>query len=131
VVNTTSGTSVQARVNNLLGMGNKKVADELMKQYPNIFTNNNTITQTISEIQKVTKDLKLGMRNNDVKTLQLFLISQNKGPAAKALAKNGATNYFGKLTRSALAEWQKENKITPSAGYFGKVTRAKIKLLNL
>jgi hypothetical protein len=88
-------------------------------------------TSTISEIQKVTKDLKFGMTNKDVKTLQLFLIKQNKGSNAKALAKYNGTNYFGKLTRSALAEWQKANKVIPSYGYFGKITRAKIKLLNL
>jgi len=40
---------------------------------------NNIIPTTISEIQKITKDLKLGMISKDVRTLQLFLINQNKG----------------------------------------------------
>ncbi len=85
-------------------------------------------TSEISEIKKVTKNLKLGMTNKDVKTLQLFLIQQDKGLNAKALKKNGATNYFGKLTKSTLAEWQKKNNLTPD-GIFGLKTRAEIKNL--
>jgi len=89
-------------------------------------------SSTTSEIQKVIKNLKFGMTNNtDIKILQQFLINQNKGPAALALKNHGVTNNFGKLTKFALAEWQKVNNITPSAGYFGSKTRALIKLLNL
>ncbi len=83
------------------------------------------------EIIKVTKDLKFGIKNNDVKILQLFLIKENEGPNSRKLSLNGATNYFGKLTKLALSEWQKANKVYPSAGYFGSISRAKIKLLNL
>jgi len=90
-----------------------------------------TTAPTTSEIQKVTKDLKYGMTDSDVKTLQLFLIAQDKGPAAKALAVVGATGYFGGMTKAALAEWQKTNGVTPSVGYFGQKTRALIRLLNL
>jgi peptidoglycan hydrolase-like protein with peptidoglycan-binding domain len=59
-----------------------------------------------------------------VNTLQQFLIFQGKGPAAQALASNGATMYFGVLTRAALAEFQKSVGITPAIGYFGPITRA-------
>lgn len=89
------------------------------------------ILSTISDIQKITQDLKFGMTNPDVKILQLFLIAQSKGPQAKALAIHGGTNYFGKLTKLALSEWQKANNITPNSGYFGPKTRTKIKDLNL
>ena len=82
---------------------------------------------TTSEIQKVTQDLKLGMANTDVKTLQLFLIAQNKGVAAQALVLVGSTGYFGNITRLALAEWQTVNGIVPASGYFGPKTRAFIK----
>ena len=85
----------------------------------------------VSAIQKVEKDLEIGMQNKDVKTLQLFLIKQNKGPYAKKLSLNSVTNYFGKLTQNALIEWQKANKIFPANGNFGLKTRTKIKLLNL
>ena len=97
---------------------------------PNTVLNTTTLTPTNTfDIKKVTKDLKLGMTNKDVKTLQLFLIDQDKGPIAKKLKKNGTTNYFGNLTKSALAEWQKASHVTPASGYFGGVTRGKIKNL--
>jgi parallel beta-helix repeat protein len=94
-------------------------------------TNTTPTAPVVSEISKVTQDLKLGIANADVKTLQLFLISQNKGLAALALSTHGATDYFGKLTKAALAEWQKVNGIIPATGYFGPKTRAKIKELGL
>jgi peptidoglycan hydrolase-like protein with peptidoglycan-binding domain len=34
------------------------------------------------------------------------------------------TNYFGSLTQKALAKYQADNGIIPSAGYFGPKTRA-------
>jgi peptidoglycan hydrolase-like protein with peptidoglycan-binding domain len=71
-----------------------------------------------------TRDLQLGMTGNDVKQLQLFLIAQNSGAAAQKLKTNGATTYFGLLTKSALIEFQKKEKITPASGYFGLKTRA-------
>ncbi len=85
----------------------------------------------VSLIQKIKKDLEIGMRNKDVKTLQQFLIDQNKGPIAKKLSVNGTSTYFGKLTKDALIEWQKDNKIYPASGNFGSKTRTKIKALGL
>lgn len=70
------------------------------------------------------RDLDLGMEGNDVLMLQNLLIAQNKGPAAQALAANGATGYFGPLTQAALAEFQAAVGITPAVGYFGPKTRA-------
>lgn len=72
------------------------------------------------------RDLELGMEGDDVRTLQTFLIQQNKGPQAQALANVGATGYFGPLTQAALAEYQAAVGITPAVGYFGPVTRAYI-----
>jgi peptidoglycan hydrolase-like protein with peptidoglycan-binding domain len=71
-----------------------------------------------------TRDLFSGMTGADVKQLQLFLISQNIGPAAKKLDANGATTNFGSLTKAALAEFQTYAHIAPASGYFGSVTRA-------
>jgi The GLUG motif len=97
--------------------------------------NTNPITSitsnTNSEIQKVIKNLEFGMKDSDVVILQNFLVSQNKGPAALALKNNGVTQYFGNLTKAALAEWQKANTITPALGFFGPMTRGKIKELGL
>jgi peptidoglycan hydrolase-like protein with peptidoglycan-binding domain len=73
-----------------------------------------------------TRNLDLGDVGDDVRALQVFLIAQNKGPAAQALAINGATGYFGPLTQAALAEYQAAVGITPAAGYFGPMTRANV-----
>ncbi len=72
------------------------------------------------------RDLTLGMSGSDVYALQRFLITQNKGPEARLLAQNGATGYFGNLTKYALAEYQYAIGIVPSTGYFGPMTRAKV-----
>jgi hypothetical protein len=73
-----------------------------------------------------TRDLDLNSEGSDVTALQLFLIAQNKGPQAQALAVVGATGFFGPLTQAALAEYQASVGITPAVGFFGPVTRAYI-----
>jgi hypothetical protein len=70
-----------------------------------------------------TRNLEFGMKGDDVKKLQQILIQENSGPASEALVKNGITNYFGKLTQSALAEYQRLKGIVPAVGYFGPKTR--------
>ncbi len=76
-----------------------------------------------------TRDLRISMTGIDVFELQKFLVSQKIGVAAQALAQHGLTKNFGPLTQKALIEFQKANAITPAVGYFGPVTRAKVKLL--
>jgi peptidoglycan hydrolase-like protein with peptidoglycan-binding domain len=56
--------------------------------------------------------------------LQQALIAKMTGSAARALAKNGATGYFGALTTAALIEFQKSAGIAPALGYVGSATRA-------
>ncbi len=70
------------------------------------------------------RDLTVGMRGDDVTALQTLLIQKNTGPTALALANAGATGYFGAITQVALAEYQAAQGITPTAGYFGPLTRA-------
>ncbi len=77
-----------------------------------------------SQVRSIAMNLGKGSSGNDVVTLQQFLISQNKGSAAQVLAKNGATKYFGTLTRAALAEFQAKVGISPALGNFGAITRA-------
>jgi murein L,D-transpeptidase YcbB/YkuD len=79
------------------------------------------------QVRAIAINLGSGSKNNDVATLQQFLISQGKGPAAQVLAQTGATSYFGSLTRAALAEFQAKVGITPSLGNFGSITRAYLK----
>lgn len=76
-----------------------------------------------------TRNLYNGMYGNDVLALQQFLISQHTGPATDKLEQNGTTNYFGKLTRFALIEFQKEKNILPATGGFALKTRAYLKLI--
>jgi hypothetical protein len=78
------------------------------------------------QIKTVAANLYQGNSSADVTTLQQFLISQNTGSAAQALAAVGATGYFGSLTRAALAEFQTKVGISPSLGNFGPVTRSYI-----
>lgn len=76
------------------------------------------------QVKTIAISLGKGSSNNDVTILQQFLMAQNKGPAAQALARNGTTRYFGSLTRTALAEWQAKVGIKPALGNFGAITRA-------
>ena len=71
----------------------------------------------------LSRDLKLGLTGNDVSILQTFLV--NAGVYPEALV----TGYFGRLTRAALQRFQKEQNISPPAGYFGPITKKRI--LNL
>ncbi len=79
------------------------------------------------QVRSIMTNLGMGSGGADVTTLQQFLISQNKGPAAVALASVGATGRFGALTYAALAEFQKSVGIaSPILGDFGPITRSYI-----
>lgn len=78
-------------------------------------------------VRAIANDLRQGSGGNNVTLLQQFLISQDKGPAAKALSNHGTTTYFGLLTRAALAEFQANVGISPALGNFGPITRAYLK----
>ncbi|MCX6756882.1 MAG: peptidoglycan-binding domain-containing protein, partial [Candidatus Nomurabacteria bacterium] len=64
------------------------------------------------------KDLRMGMKNDNVTELQKILI-------AEGLLNSEATGYFGSQTRAALAKWQAKNGL-PSTGFFGSLSRAKL-----
>lgn len=72
------------------------------------------------------RDLTLGSQGADVIALQTFLIAQDKGVKADALAGAGATGYFGAMTQAALVEYQAAVGVSPASGYFGPLTRAHI-----
>jgi hypothetical protein len=85
-----------------------------------------TNTQTAS-LSTTGRDLEFGMSGDGVKALQQALIAKDTGAAAQALAKNGATGYFGQLTKAALIEFQKSVGITPAVGYYGAITKSFLK----
>jgi hypothetical protein len=72
----------------------------------------------VSSAYNYTRDLTVGSKGADVSALQQMLIS---GGYLKISA---PTDYFGPLTKAALAAYQKAMGITPASGYFGPKTRA-------
>jgi hypothetical protein len=78
-----------------------------------------------NRLSSSTKDLYFGMTDPDVKKLQQLLnklgyILAESGPGSPG----NETDYFGSLTQAALAKFQADNTIYPTAGYFGPKTRA-------
>ncbi len=69
-----------------------------------------------------TSDLTVGSTGSQVTALQQWLASKGylTMPAGTSFG------YFGNLTKMALAKYQAEAGISPAAGYFGPVTRAKL-----
>jgi hypothetical protein len=81
------------------------------------------VSQNIYSSVRFTKDLSFGMRGQEVRVLQNYLISKGY------LAFGNNTGYFGPLTRNAVASFQKDNGII-STGYFGPLSRAKFIEIN-
>lgn len=71
-----------------------------------------------------TQSFGIGNLHDDIKNLQKYLNSKGytvavSGPGSP----NNESNYFGNRTRDALARFQSDNKIYPSVGFFGPLTR--------
>ncbi len=69
-----------------------------------------------------TRDLTLGSTGADVIELQTWLEAKGMLMIPAGVSKG----YFGALTQSALAKYQASVGISPAAGYFGPITRAKV-----
>ncbi|MES2623393.1 MAG: fibronectin type III domain-containing protein [Patescibacteria group bacterium] len=75
-----------------------------------------------------TRDLKLGVKGNDVLALQQFLNRQGFTVAKSGAGSKGKeTTLFGPATKNALIRFQKYYKIYPSVGFFGPLTKQFIK----
>jgi peptidoglycan hydrolase-like protein with peptidoglycan-binding domain len=75
----------------------------------------------------VSKDLKLGMTDPDIKKLQKLLNDKGFTIATSGVGSKGKENeYFGAKTKAALIKYQKANGISPANGYFGPVTKGKM-----
>lgn len=86
------------------------------------FQNNNIVWAKYWVSPKIpyvfTRDLYHGLRGEDVRELQKYLNSKGFPVIIPA------TDYFGDKTKLAVTAFQKANKITPAAGYFGAKSRA-------
>ncbi len=71
---------------------------------------------------KFTRNLTIGSRGEDVKSLQQFLKEQG-------FFNREITNYFGLITKNSLIQYQKKAGISPASGYFGPITRNHINSL--
>jgi len=70
------------------------------------------------------RDLDLGSEGDDVKALQVYLNNQGFYVASSGAGSPGnETTYFGPATQDALSRWQRHNGISPSAGFFGVISR--------
>jgi peptidoglycan hydrolase-like protein with peptidoglycan-binding domain len=99
--------------------GVKGVRQDNQCIYSNVFTNNSTSTLATTKFQFKT-NLKLGVRNEEVKVLQNLLLKLN-------FLKGTATGYFGPATQTALKKYQKNNKLLQT----GVVDDATLKILNI
>lgn len=71
-------------------------------------------------LQMLARDLDLGMKGEDVKLIQLFLLSRGYD-----IGFPSATGFFGKGTMAAIKKFQKSNGL-PSLGKIGPATRVLI-----
>jgi peptidoglycan hydrolase-like protein with peptidoglycan-binding domain len=72
------------------------------------------------------RNLFEGISGNDVKCLQQHLNSQGFTVAPSGAGSPGnETTFYGSRTRTAVSGWQAANGISPAAGYFGPISRAK------
>ncbi len=75
-------------------------------------------------------NLTIGSKGAAVMDLQKFLNANGYKVAASGAGSPGMeTSTFGSLTQAALAKWQAAVGISPAAGYFGPITRAKLSSL--
>jgi hypothetical protein len=73
------------------------------------------------------KSLWFGQSGPDVRELQKYLNNHGFAVSQSGFGSSGnETNYFGALTRQALANFQKANRIFPAVGFFGPKTRAAV-----
>jgi uncharacterized repeat protein (TIGR02543 family) len=124
-----SGGSVQSQVANLTAMGNTAAADTLKTQWPQLFAGtvpaSSSTASSTAMVSLMARDLELGMTGSDVLALQKLLNANGFSLAASGVGSAGnETDYFGTLTQAAVAAYQKANGVTPTAGYFGPLTRA-------
>lgn len=83
-------------------------------------------TTTGGSCTTFTADFQQGSSGAEVIAIQKFLNSHGAQVAVTGAGSPGnETSYFGAMTKAAVAKFQAANGITPAAGYWGPITRAK------
>ncbi|MEK6706661.1 MAG: peptidoglycan-binding domain-containing protein, partial [Bdellovibrionota bacterium] len=74
------------------------------------------------------RNLTIGSKGNDVKCLQTILnaSADTQITATGVGAPGSETTYFGALTKAAVVKYQAKNSISPTSGFVGPLTRAKL-----
>jgi hypothetical protein len=68
-----------------------------------------------------------GDSGGEVMNIQKFLNSHGAQVSVSGAGSPGNESaYFGAMTKAAVAKWQAANGVSPAAGYWGPVTRAKV-----
>jgi len=124
-------------------------ADELAKSIADAIALLNSLNQQLATMQSSTpsvpdttgvttgaacsgvtfsRNLTIGSRGNDVKCLQTILnASADTQVATSGVGSYGnETTYFGALTKAAVVKYQAKNSISPTSGFVGPLTRAKL-----
>ncbi len=122
-----SGGGGGGRVASVTIPEDQNLIEKLRAQLAALIVQLRTLTTGAGTTTTAIRDLELNMEGTDVAQLQQILISQNIGAKAQALAKVGATGFFGSYTVDALVEYQQAKGIAPAIGYFGATTRAQMK----
>lgn len=80
--------------------------------------------QPVAPVNTFDRNLTVGSTGDDVRHLQIWLNSNGYTIAESGPGSPGnESNYFGELTRQAVARYQSANGISPTVGYFGEKTR--------
>lgn len=89
----------------------------LMAQLASLQGGSTTATAGVSFSQNLT----VGSTGSEVVALQQMLVAQGH----LVMPAGVAYGYFGSMTKAAVAKWQAANGVSPAAGYWGPLSRAK------
>ena len=143
------GSGVKGRVAYLLAIGDRVTAEELMRQWPNLFPDQVVSATPIAPIISIDtpttiparqpsifiRNLTIGSTGDDVRQLQQFLNANGFLIAGAGVGSLGQeTTYFGNLAKQAVGKFQLKYGIVATSGeagfgIFGPKTRAKINAL--
>jgi len=98
----------------------------LLAQIASLQGGSTTTTTTSGTGFTFTRNHMLGQSGGEIMEIQKFLNSHGAVVASTGAGSPGnESSYFGAKTKAAVAAWQAANGISPAAGYWGPLTRAK------